>query len=107
MSNISNLQELRSAKKELRKKLAQSDLNATNGFLMNTVDKFINSASKTSKMVQTPVGSGVSSALHFVSKQAQNRLNLGKTGKTILSIAILVATPIVVKKVQELIDEKL
>ena len=107
MSNISNLQELRAAKNELRKKIAQSDLSAKNNFLVNTVDKLVNHASTTSNMIQTPVGSGVSTALHFVSNQAQNRFHLGKTGKTVLSIAILIATPIIVKKVQGLIDEKL
>ena len=55
----------------------------------------------------TPVGNGVHSALNFISNQAQNRLNLGSTAKSIISIGIVIAAPIIAKKIQELIDKRL
>lgn len=105
--DIHNLADLRQAKKELKLKMARADEEAKNGFLYSTVNKLFSKVEDHSAVQNTTVGAGVSSALNFVSNQAQNRFNMGKTAKTVLSIAVVIAAPIIAKKVQELIDEKL
>ena len=104
--NINNLSDLRKAKAELKLKMAEADAEAKDGFLYKTVNSLFNKIEDSSNVQITPVGNGVSSALNFISDQAQNRFNIGKTGKTLLSIAVVVAAPIIAKKVQEFIDEK-
>lgn len=104
MAKITSLKELRATKRELKQEMAIYDQNAKNGFFVNTLNKFVKNSS--TKSLQTPIGTGVNTALNLISKQAQSKFNLGKTGKTVLSVAILIATPIIVKKVQEFIDDK-
>lgn len=105
--DINSLADLRQAKRELKLKMAKADREAQDGFLYKTVNKLFSKVEDDSHIQNTPVGNGVHSALNFLSNQADNRFNLGKTGKTVLSIAIAVAAPIIAKKVQELIDKKL
>lgn len=105
--DINTLADLRQAKKELKLKMARADKEAQDGFLYKTVNQLFNKVEDNSKVQNTPVGNGVSSALNFLSNQAQNHFNLGKTAKTVFSIAIVVAAPIIAKKVQEFIDDKL
>lgn len=99
--------DLRQAKKDLKLKMNQADNDAKDSFLYSTFNKLFSKVEDNSAVQNTTVGAGVSSALNLLSNQAQNRFNMGKTAKTILSIAVVVVAPIIAKKVQELIDEKL
>jgi|SRR5690606_32174619 len=105
--DINSLADLRQAKRELKLKMARADRDAQDNFLLSSVNKLFSKVEKSSEVQSSPVGSGVSNALNFLSNQAENRLNLGKTGKTVLSIAIAVAAPMIAKKVQEMIDKRL
>jgi len=105
--DINNLADLRQAKKELKLKMARADEEAKNGFLYSTINKLFSKVEDNSVVQNTALGAGVSSALNFLSDQAQNRFNMGRTAKTVLSIAVIVAAPVIAKKVQELIDKKL
>lgn len=104
---INSLKELRQAKRELKWEMARADREAKDGFLYKTVNNLFTKIESNSQIQTTPVGNGVNSTLNFLSHQAQNRFNIGKTGKTILSIAVIIAAPIIAKKVQEFIDDKL
>lgn len=105
--DINNLGDLRQAKKELKLKMARADEEAKNGFLYSTINKLFSKVEDNSLVQNTTLGAGVSSALNFLSDKAQNRFNMSKTAKTVLSIAVVVAAPVIAKKVQELIDKKL
>lgn len=104
--DINNLADLRQAKKELKHKMALADKEAKEGFLYSTVNKLFNKIEDNSLVQNTPIGSGVSSALNFLSSQAGNRFKIGKTGKTILSVAAIVAAPVIAKKIQEFVDQR-
>lgn len=104
--DINTLAQLREAKKELKQQMAAADQNAQDNFLFSSLNKLFSKVEKSNEIQTSPVGSGVSGALNFLSNQAENRLNMGKTGKTILSIAVAVVTPIIAKKVQEYIQDK-
>jgi len=105
--DINNLADLRQAKKELKLKMARADEEAKNGFLYSTINKLFSKVEDNSAVQNTTLGAGVSSALNFLSDKAQSRFNMSKTAKTVFSIAVVVAAPIIAKKVQELIDKKL
>lgn len=107
MKHINNLQELRAAKRELKLKMARQDKEAQEGFLYSTVNKLFSKVENNASTQSTPVGSGVHTALNFLSNQAQNRFQLGPTAKSIISIGIVIAAPIIAKKLQELIDKRL
>lgn len=104
--DINTLADLRQAKQELKQKMARADKEAQDGFLYKTFNNLFKKVEDNSIVQNTPVGNGVHSALNFISNQAQNHFNMGKTTKTIFSLALMVATPIIAKKVQEFIDEK-
>ncbi len=104
---INTLEQLRAAKLELKQRMKSADQDAKEGFLYKTVNQLFNKVEDNSATFQSPVGSGVNSALNFISNQAQSRFNMGKTTKTLLSLAVVVAAPIIAKKVQDLIDKKL
>ncbi len=105
--DINTLADLRQAKLELKQQMKLADKEAQDGFVYKTINNLFNKVEDSSTIQNTTVGSGVSAALNFLSNQAQNRFNMGKTAKMVLSIAIVVAAPIIAKKVQEFIDEKL
>ena len=105
--DINSLADLRQAKRKLKLEMARADREAKEGFLYSTVNKLFHTIEDNSHTQNTPVGNGIHSALNFLSDQAQNRFNMGKTAKTILSIAVVVAAPIIAKKVQEIIDKRL
>ena len=107
MKHINNLQQLRAAKKELKLKMAREDKEAQEGFLYSTVNKLFSKVENNASAQSTPIGSGVHTALNFLSNQAQNRFQLGSTAKSIISIGIVIAAPIIAKKLQELIDKRL
>ncbi len=105
--DINTLADLRQAKKELKLKMTRADENAKEGFLYSTVNKLFSKVEDNSAVHNTTVGAGVSSALNFLSDKAQSRFHMSKTAKTVLSIAMVVAAPIIAKKVQEFIDRKI
>lgn len=107
LKHINNLEQLRAAKRELKLKMAREDREAQEGFLYSTVNKLFSKVENNASSQSTLVGNGVHSALNFLSNQAQNRLNLGSTAKSIISIGIVIAAPIIAKKIQELIDKRL
>lgn len=107
MNEINNLKQLRAAKRELKLKMARQDREAQESFLYSTINKFFSKIEESGTAQNTPVGNGVHSALNFISNQAQNRLNMGKTTRTLLSLGVMIAAPIIAKKVQEFIDRKL
>lgn len=104
---INTLADLRQAKQELKQKMARADREAQDGFLYKTLNNLFKKVEDNSIVQNTPVGNGVHSALNFLSHQVQNRFHMGKTTKTIFSVALMVAAPIIAKKLQEYIDEKL
>lgn len=105
MKNIKNLEDLRKAKQELKTQIAKNDANTKKNFLYNSVNKLFSTVE--TKTNHSLVGSGVNGTLHYLSKKASHKMHLGKTGQTILSLAIIVATPIIAKKIQHFIDKKL
>lgn len=107
MKNIKNLEDLRKAKKELKSQIAKNDANTKKSFLYNSVNKLFSTVETKTKTNHSLVGSGVNGTLHYLSKKASHKMHLGKTGQTILSLAIIVATPIIAKKIQHFIDKKL
>lgn len=104
---INNLADLRLAKKQLKAKMSNADRDAQEGFLYKTFNGLVNKVEDSSSVLGTPIGNGVNTALSFISGQATQRFKMGTTGKTILSLAVIVAAPIIAKKIQELIDERL
>lgn len=105
--DINTLADLRLAKKQLKEKMSNADNEAKEGFLYKTFNNLVSKVEDNSSIIGTPVGNGVNTALSFISGQASQRLKMSPTAKTILSIAVIVATPIIAKKVQELIDRRL
>lgn len=104
---INTLADLRLAKKQLKNKMSNADKNTQEGFLYKTFNNLVNKVEDNSTMIASPIGNGVNTALSFISGQATQRFKMGATGKTILSLAVIVAAPIIAKKIQELIDERL
>lgn len=107
MKKINNLEELRAAKKALKQRMSAADQQAKDGFIFSTVNKLFSKIEDNMITQNTPVGNMVNTALGFISGQAEARLKMSKTGKTLFSIAVMVATPIIVKKIQEFVDDKL
>ena len=107
IKNINNLADLRAAKKELKLKMAMEEQEAKQGFLYSTVNKLFSKIEDTSLVQNSTVGSGVHNTLSFLSDKAESKFQLNKTTKTILSIAIAIAVPILTKKIQEFIDDKI
>jgi len=105
--HINTLAELREAKRQLKLKMAQADKSAREGFLYKTVNSIVGKIEDNSSAISSPIGGGVNTALSFISGQASQRLKMGNAGKAVLSIAVMVAAPIIAKKIQEFLDEKL
>lgn len=106
MKNINNLQDLRNAKKALKNKMALADQEAKDGFLYSTFNKLFTKVEDNSALQNSPIGNSVNSALNFLSGHAESRFKMGTTGKTVLSIAVAIAAPIIAKKVQEYLEDK-
>lgn len=107
MKHINNLQDLRAAKRELKVKMAREERDAQDGFLYSSLNKLFSKVENNASSQSGPVGNSVHSALNFISNQTQSRFNLGTTAKSLISIGIAIAAPIIAKKVQELIDKRL
>jgi hypothetical protein len=107
LKHINNLEQLRAAKRDLKLKMAREDREAQDGFLYSTVNKLFSKVENNASSQSTPVGNGVHSALNFLSNQAQTRFNLGSTAKSLISIGVVIAAPIIARKLQELIDKRL
>lgn len=103
---INTLADLRLAKKQLKNKMSNADKNTQEGFLYKTFNNLVNKVEDNSNIISSPIGNGVNTALSFISGQATQRFKMGTTGKTILSLAVIVAAPIIAKKIQEYVDEK-
>lgn len=106
MKNIKTLAELRAAKKELKLKITQSDAEVKEGFLYSTASNLIKKVENDIFLQKTPIGSGVNSALSFLSNQAQNKFRMGRSAKNIMSLAVVALAPIIAKKIQDYIDKK-
>lgn len=98
--------DLRQAKRELRMKMTLADQRAKEGFLYSTVNKLLGSIDKNSAVQNSVMGENVNSSLNFLSNQAVKKFNLGKTAQSLISIAILVAAPIIAKKIQDFTDNQ-
>lgn len=107
LNQINNLEQLRAAKRELKLRMAREDREAKDGFLYSSINKLFSKVEDNANSTSTPVGNGVHSALNFISNQAQSRFNLSTTAKSIISIGIVIAAPIIARKIQELIDKRL
>lgn len=103
--HIKTLAELREAKRELRMKIALADRNSRQSFLFSSASKLFNRIEDSSSIQQSGLGQNVYSALNLVSEKANEKFQLGKTAKTLISIAILVSAPIIAKKIQDIIDD--
>ncbi|MFA7447434.1 MAG: hypothetical protein WCY77_03270 [Weeksellaceae bacterium] len=107
LKNIDSLADLRAAKKELKFRMAMEEQEAKQGFLYSTVNKLFHKMEDTSIVQNSTIGSGVHNTLNFLSEKAESKFQLNKTTKTILSVAIMLAVPIITKKIQEFIDDKI
>lgn len=104
--HINTLADLRQAKKELKERMRSADQEAQEGFLYSTVNKLFSGIENNSYVHRSPIGSGVNNVLNFLSTQAQNRFQLSNTAKSLISIGIVIAAPLIAKKVQGFIDRK-
>lgn len=104
--HIDNLADLRQAKRELKMKMTVADQRAKEGFLYSTVNKLFGSIDRNSAVQNSVMGENVNSSLNFLSNQATKKFNLGKTAQSLISIAILVAAPIIAKKIQDFTDNQ-
>lgn len=104
--HIDNLADLRQAKRELKMKMTVADQRAKEGFLYSTVNKLFGSIDRNSTVQNSVMGENVNSSLNFLSNQATKKFNLGKTAQSLISIAILVAAPIIAKKIQDFTDNQ-
>lgn len=104
--HIDNLADLRQAKRELKMKMTVADQRAKEGFLYSTVNKLFGSIDRNSEVQNSVMGENVNSSLNFLSNQATKKFNLGKTAQSLISIAILVAAPIIAKKIQDFTDNQ-
>jgi len=103
--HIETLAELRQAKKELKLKMALADKKAKESFLYSTVNKLVNTIENKSIVQKTSLGGNVHSSLNFLSDKAAEKFRLGKTSKNILSLTIMIAAPIIAKKIQDYLEE--
>ena len=105
--DINTLADLREAKRQLKLKMNNADKSAQESFLYKTINNFVSKVEDNSNTISTPIGGGVNTALSFISRQASQRLKMGKVGKTVLSLAVMAVAPIIAKKIQDFVDEKL
>lgn len=105
--SIKSLAELRLAKKALKLKIDAADQKAKEGLILSSVNKLFDGVESNSLMHSSKIGSGVNSALGFLSKTAEKTFKLSNKSSSILSIGIAIAAPIIAKKLQEYIDKKL
>lgn len=105
--NIKNLADLRKAKKELKIKIDQVENQTNNSFLASSAKSLVSSIEESLFISKSPIGTQVNSALNFLSGAAQDKLKINNTGKKLISIAILVAAPIIAKKIQDYIEDKI
>ncbi len=104
--HIDNLADLRQAKRKLKMKMALADQRAKEGFLYTTANRLFGSIEKNSAIQNSALGQNVNSSLNFLSDKATEKFNLGKTARSLISIAILVAAPIIAKKIQDFTDNQ-
>lgn len=102
---ISNLAELRQAKRELKIKMALADKRAKEGFIYSSVNKLFGSIEKNSELRKSKLGNNVHNSLNFLSEKADDKFNLSSTTKKLISTIIVVAAPIIAKKIQDYIDD--
>lgn len=103
---IKNLADLRRAKRDLKFQIDIADHKAKNGLVLSSARKLFNSVEGNAAVNNSIVGTRVNSTLGFLSNAAESRFNLGQTGKTVLSLAIAIAAPIIAKKIQNYIDDE-
>lgn len=104
--HIDSLEDLRKAKRELKMKMKLADQKAKNGFLYSTVNKLFNSVETNNSIQNSTIGSNVNSSLNFLSDKAARKFKLSKSAQNLISTAILIAAPIIAKKIQDYIDQK-
>lgn len=104
--DIDSLADLRRAKRELKMKMALADQHAKEGFVYKTVNKLFGSIEKNSTIQNSSLGQNVNTSLNFLSDKATEKFNLGKTARSLLSIGIMVAAPIIAKKIQDFTNKR-
>lgn len=103
---IKSLADLRRAKRDLKFQIDIANHKAKSGFVASSALKLFNSVESNAAINNSIVGTRVNSTLGFLSNAAEKRFNLSETGKTILSLAIVIAAPIIAKKIQDYIDDE-
>ncbi|MDD3771498.1 MAG: hypothetical protein PHC38_02440 [Weeksellaceae bacterium] len=107
IKNIKTLADLRKAKEELRIEMNLADKKLKNGFIYSSVNKFAENVESNATQFDSPLGNGVHATLGFISNKAGEQFKLKKSTRKFLQLAVLIATPIITKKIQELIDKKI
>lgn len=102
---IRSLEELRQAKRELKIKMALADKRAKEGFIYSSVNKFLGSIERNSEIRKTKLNNNISNSLNFISDKADDKFNFGDTTKKLISAFIIVAAPIISKKIQDYLDD--
>lgn len=108
MSNVSNIDELRRRKEDLRAQLDQGLENPFEG-LMSTISKFSKSSGgsgynlfdKNSNSRNELMDESVKAILTLVASAAVTRFKLGGIPKLVLTATVALATPYVVDKIQQ------
>lgn len=106
IKNINSLADLKAAKKELKFKMAVHDQRTKEGLIYSSVNKLFDQIENTATTQQSFLGSNVNSTLSFLTEKAGDKFHLSKTTKSILSLAAMIAVPIITRKLQNYIDDK-
>ncbi len=102
MHDIKNLDDLRLAKKRLKAEMRHSEKAHDNSFINKAVNLAFNvknDASFTSSKVEE--------SLHWIGNKASDKFPMKGISKILISGLIVLAVPIITRKIQEYIEEKL
>lgn len=106
IKDINSLADLKAAKKELKFKMAVQDQRTKEGLIYSSVNKLFDQIESTAVTQQSFLGSSVNGTLSFLTQKAGDKFHLSKTTKSVLSLAMLIAVPIITRKLQNYIDDK-
>lgn len=113
IDDIKNLDDLRRAKNELKMKMKGSTTRTKSSFLGSVVSGIFqkNDSIQSNALIPSTgnrtIEDNVASTLNFFSTRANNRFRLGDTAQTILSLAVVIATPIIAEKIKDYINRKI
>lgn len=96
--HIDTQAQLREAKTNLKIKMKQADKSLEDNWIFSLIKKFTGGA----KNKQNSIDVNTENNLKFIASQDSKKINFIKIGKSILSIGIAIAAPLLAKKVIQL-----